>query len=564
LLALTARRLFRILATGLPALTLGIAFDARAAVTEPNGTQVPCLPPAPGGTGCSLQNNYSETSLQAYFMSVNEPINALVDASATPAVFQPLCNFKATLVLKQSQATVGLAWYNQGTPSTIYPIIPVTKNAGATLGQVVSSADIASSPNYGGGFVGFVLTRYTSVDNAPIYYSEAMNNANCTGCAMPGYWKMFLTYPSPTSGGTYYIAFEDWPGADSSTWQGNDGDFNDQVFKLEGVTCMGGGEVCETTGLGACKPGLTECGLGGAVVCHAQTTASPEKCDNFDNDCNGIVDDGDLCDPGYVCVAGSCVHNCKSGEFPCAGSLVCDALGFCVDPLCKDVMCPAGKACRAGNCVGSCDGISCPTGQTCDLGSGRCKAPCDGVTCPTDQVCEHGVCVANCSCRACPASEACNKTSGACVESGCETMNCVGGQICSAGACVDPCVGAVCPGGAACADGHCGEPIPGASGGAGGTSGSGAGATAGMVFSGGAAGVLGTAGALSTAGTFGTAGAAGSQQTVGNKATNSKPGCACRLSDGPSRSDWSALALGLAGLMALGRRRAARPRASID
>jgi hypothetical protein len=76
---------------------------AQAQVTEPNDTVVP---------GASSQSN--ETSLQAYFDSQMEMINARTEASAEPGVFSPLCNFTATLVLSQSQAEAGLAcWIPQ-------------------------------------------------------------------------------------------------------------------------------------------------------------------------------------------------------------------------------------------------------------------------------------------------------------------------------------------------------------------------------------------------------------------------------------------------------------------
>src|SRR5262245_16537769 len=74
--------------------------DARAAVTEPNGTAVPTA------------SMTDAISLQAYFTSQNETINAITEAAAEPGAFSPLCDFTATLVLKQSGASCGIAWYN--------------------------------------------------------------------------------------------------------------------------------------------------------------------------------------------------------------------------------------------------------------------------------------------------------------------------------------------------------------------------------------------------------------------------------------------------------------------
>jgi hypothetical protein len=553
-LALTYRRFGLVLGLGVPALLLAFAGPVRAAVVEPNGVKVP-----------GPSSDPSEEPLQTFFNMQMENIDVVADASTDPGVFQPLCNFKATLVLKQSMAIAGIAWYNVPTdatskPTEIFPIVQATATMGATLGQLITSADIATNPKYTGGFIGFALTRnLNGLDNQPVYYSEFRRNADCTSCTMPGNWKMFLAYPSTATPGAFYIAFEDWPGADSGSWQGNDGDFNDQVYKIEGVTCLGGGVPCDTGGLGACKPGLTECGLGGAIVCHPQVTATAETCDNYDNDCNGMVDDGNLCPTDQVCSNGSCVGDCRKGEFPCQGALVCDSTGHCVDPLCANIMCDAGKACRSGTCVDACSGVTCPLGQTCDLGSGRCSAPCDGVSCPMDQVCENGVCVANCSCRACSTGEACNKTSGVCVPSGCETVTCTAPQICQAGACADPCTATtVCPGGAACADGHCGDPIPGASGGAGGSTGAGGGTigSGGIVF-----GTGGGIGSLSGAGGAVTGSGASGGKAPSSKATNKASGCACRAVGGRARGDWLALSFGLLGLIA-SRRRGARVKRS--
>jgi hypothetical protein len=219
--------------------------------------------------------------------------------------------------------------------------------------------------------VGFALMK----QGLPVYYSESQRNAYCSQCATPGYWMMTLAYPSQLKDDTYYLAFEDWEGANDSTWLENDGDFNDKVFRISGVSCQGGGEPCDTGKLGVCAAGLTECQPGGELACRQQTPEQPEECDNFDNDCNGQVDDGEnLCDPGEVCFRGTCVPACNNTEFPCQGDLVChDSL--CISPACLNVECDIGKVCRAGECVGACDGVVCPLGQICDLAAGPAAEP---------------------------------------------------------------------------------------------------------------------------------------------------------------------------------------------
>jgi hypothetical protein len=499
------------LAFVVPALAL-VCRSATAQIVEPNGTVVPAPTTDP-------------ISLQQYFTSVNENINAIAQASITPATFMPLCNFQATLVLSQSNAAGGLGWYNVPDTSTdpnhtqtptVYPIgtFPMT------VGTAVASSDIRSNAAYGGGLVGFALMKNLGSGAVPVYYSEDTRNADCTGCTgagmTPGYWKMMLSYESTVTPNEYYMAWEDWEGANTTTWFGNDGDFNDKVFAISGVTCDGGGVPCQTTMPGVCANGITQCVVGGPPTCHATINPSPEKCDNLDNDCNGMVDDGDgLCPSGQVCVQGKCTGPCSDSEFPCGPPLTC-VNGLCVDPSCVGMTCKPGQLCQSGACVGGCDGVVCPANQICELGV--CVDPCQGVTC-NGSVCVLGVCVQNCSCQACPSGQICS-TTGACVDTGCDTMTCGTGEVCSKGSCGDACAGAKCPGGAACHNGQCDPPPPPGSTGSGGTTG--AGGIVGTTGTGGLVGTTGTGG-RGTGGS-GTAGAGGTTLGTGGSTTASGSG----------------------------------------
>ena len=422
--------------------------NADAQVIEPNGVIVPGEP-----------ENDTEVPLWTFFETEGESIDAIANASIEPGTFSPRCDFEATLVLSESSASAGLAWYNvpddpNQAPVELYELVAPTTEAGT----VIMSADILTSPGYAGGLIGFALTKYTDSSmsaTSAVYYSEYQRNVLCSACSMPDHWKMMLVYGSTLFENSFYLAFEDWEGANQETWFGNDGDFNDKVFRVTGVTCLGGGEPCDTGKLGHCAAGLTECEPGGTLGCRQQIPESPEVCDNFDNDCDGVVDDSAPCDDGLVCREGTCEPRCSGGEFPCPAHLECATDGLCIDPACAEVSCAVGEVCRGGDCVGACDGISCPLGQVCQLG--RCVDPCAGVTCDAPTVCDRGVCVEACSCRPCAAALSC-APSGRCVDPGCETTSCDAGSVCVAGSCEDACAEALCPGGSPCVLGVCNEP----------------------------------------------------------------------------------------------------------
>lgn len=526
--------------------SLAVSFGAaraRAQVIEPNGVQVPR--PAP----------VDEISIQDYFDGEMEPIDEIADASAEPGAFSPLCDFTATIVLAEAMGEDGLSWYNvpaspTAAPAPLYPIIPETARV---TGQIFTGSDILNDPNYAGGLIGFALTQN---GGSPIYYSEYQRNPNCTACAMPGYWKMMLSYRSVVHENAYYLGFEDWPGADSSSWGDNDGDFQDKLFLVTGITCAGGGEPCDTGMLGVCAAGLTECAVNGEPTCKQQQMPRAETCNNADEDCNGLVDDGELCPTDEVCVRGKCVARCNTGEFACPPDLVCGSDGFCIDPACRDVTCEPGLACRGGRCVGVCEGIVCPIGQVCQLD--RCIDPCAGVTCPEKTFCSRGVCVGDCVCNGCPTGEEC-APDGRCALPGCAGVSCPAGQACRAGGCVPACEGAVCPGGAVCLEGVCGEPPAGGAGGTSGASGSsGAPGSGGIVIITGGVG----AGAVTTGGqeTGGTAGVlpmgGNGGEELGGGEVPGYHSCACRLPS-PRPSPGGAVTLALAGALLFLRRRSA-------
>ncbi|MBX3246536.1 MAG: hypothetical protein KF901_05075 [Myxococcales bacterium] len=221
-----------------------------------------------------------------------------------------------------------------------------------------------------------------------------------------------------------------------------------------GVVCPDAGMPCQIEGaLGACAEGRTQC-VGREIVCQPVTTPSEERCDNIDNDCDGVVDEqGDeaLCVPTHVCSLGACVPRCFEGG--CDPDYTCqEATGVCIEDACLEVECESGQRCIGGVCLDACEGVVCPHAQVCI--SGECVDPCASVTCDADQSCRDGICVPHCPCVPCPSGQTCG-ADGQCRERGCDIVTCPDGAYCSGGRCYDSCEGVVCPLGQTCQDGNC-------------------------------------------------------------------------------------------------------------
>ena len=349
-------------------------------------------------------------------------------------------------------------------------------------------------------------------------------------------------YASTLTPNAYYVCFED--GATSATGWNNDGDFNDDVYFVTGVSCLGGGQPCDTGLPGICEAGLTQCTATGTTCKEINPPAATETCNGLDDNCNGSVDEGAMCPNSEVCEMGRCVPTC--GEGVCPSGTQCTAGGTCVDTMCIGVMCPTGQVCEKGTCKGPCDGITCPNPQTCRVG--LCVDPCAGVTCEAGQVCSQGVCIPNCACQPCGTGESCNTATGLCGAPACATVSCPAGQFCKAGACVDDCSGAVCPENQTCTGGKCVEVAD-----AGVDSGSG------LTAPDGGFGDGADSGLTSPGADGGAKGDGGAGTSFGGSGSGSSGGCGCR-SVGNDATD-NPVAWAVAALLLAATRRRRRPRA---
>ncbi len=179
-----------------------------------------------------------------------------------------------------------------------------------------------------------------------------------------------------------------------------DGDDNDCNGQIDEGALPTIGDACTAapalnSGQGECAGGVKQC-TAGAIVC--SKPATPELCDTKDNNCNGLTDEGDpgggaLCGTNQgECTAG--VNRCSSGTITCTGAIGPAAGGEVCnnrDDDC-DGMFDEGIT-GLGPCVAGVDGPAEASTGECVLGARACTGGvvvCQGAVFPAFEQCDVG------------------------------------------------------------------------------------------------------------------------------------------------------------------------------
>ncbi|MBI5486868.1 MAG: VWA domain-containing protein [Deltaproteobacteria bacterium] len=190
----------------------------------------------------------------------------------------------------------------------------------------------------------------------------------------------------------------------------------------EGCDCVSGETRSCGVDAGECVSGTQACAGGSWDECAGFLGPAAETCDGTDEDCDGTTDEGCLCAEGDVRVCGLDVGSCAGGTQTCSGGAWggCDGAVVPTAEVCDDedndcdgmadegCSCTAGatrpcgtdtgectagqQVCAAGTWSG-CDGAAWPAAEACNGLDDDCNGTADdGASCPPGASCRAGVC----------------------------------------------------------------------------------------------------------------------------------------------------------------------------
>jgi Notch 1 len=220
-----------------------------------------------------------------------------------------------------------------------------------------------------------------------------------------------------------------------------------------------------------CGPGTQRCANGTWGACIGPRSPTPEVCNGVDDNCDGNVDEGNLCPiAGQTCQrmgsGAACVCNSLFGQ-PCGnnscltGTFDCSGRNCVTTPLPDGRPCGDGPRCDSTNTArigqntcqnGVCTAPSAvPCGQCKSCSIGTCNNVGDGVGCGPDLACKGGTCLPSCGGADQPCCHGIDCNTGfVCAQTICQPCGQMGEKCCN---------GNMCASGSACLDASGSGPI---------------------------------------------------------------------------------------------------------